>query len=315
MTATISFRDGRSSDLRAAFGLYERSMAGTARRVGAASAGDPDEAEIEANWKLERPLVEFMAAQEGGSFCVAEDDGELAGFARVVRFGRIEQLTEICVAEDWRGRGIGRALLERCWPEPPTKEVGRIVVAAGSGLDLSLMLEFGVMPATGHWHLSQPAERYLEHRSQQVLDTAEAAVHVLSPDRAVPEWQRLEPEAIAHERPLLHEFFGRQRVCLASLDEDGQANALCWVGTSGYIGPGVASEAGDLVPVVLAALDRVAKAEEPEALHVFCTTDSWWLLRRLRSLGFRVDWPGWILCSEPLPGLDRYVPTRPAYVL
>jgi hypothetical protein len=59
----------------------------------------------------------------------------------------------------------------------------------------------------------------------------------------------------------------------------------------------------------------VAKAEEPEALRVFCTTDSWWLLRRLRSLGFRVDWPGWILCSEPLPGLDRYVPTRPAYIL
>ncbi len=69
------------------------------------------------------------------------------------------------------------------------------------------------------------------------------------------------------------------------------------------------------MPVVLAALDRVAKAEEPDELHVFCTTDSWWLLRRLRSLGFRVDWPSWILCSEPLPGLDRYLPTRPAYIL
>jgi hypothetical protein len=77
----------------------------------------------------------------------------------------------------------------------------------------------------------------------------------------------------------------------------------------------VASAAGALVPVVLAALDRVAKAVEPDELHVFCTTDSWWLLRRLKSLGFKVDWPGWVLCSEPLPGLDRYLPTRPAYVL
>jgi medium-chain acyl-[acyl-carrier-protein] hydrolase len=40
-----------------------------------------------------------------------------------------------------------------------------------------------------------------------------------------------------------------------------------------------------------------------------------WLLRRLRMLGFRVRWPSWVLCSEPLPGLDRYVPTRPTFVL
>jgi GNAT superfamily N-acetyltransferase len=311
----VSFREGRPGDLRASFGLCERAVADTGRRAAPVGPAEHYEAAIEAKWKLERPLVEFMAAQEGGCFWIAEHDGEMAAFARVVRFGRMEQLTEVCVAPDWQGRGLGRALLGRCWPEPPTRDVARLIVAGGSGADLSLTPGFGVMPATGHWRLAQSAERYLEHRSQQVLDTAEPAVHVLKPDRAVAEWQRLEPLAIAHERPRLHEFFGRERICLASLDGDGQANALCWVGSSGYIGPGVASDAGALVPVVLAALDRVAKAEEPEALRVFCTTDSWWLLRRLRSLGFRVDWPGWILCSEPLPGLDRYVPTRPAYIL
>jgi hypothetical protein len=32
-------------------------------------------------------------------------------------------------------------------------------------------------------------------------------------------------------------------------------------------------------------------------------------------LGFRVYWPSWIMCSVPLPGLERYVPTRPPFVL
>ena len=59
--------------------------------------------------------------------------------------------------------------------------------------------------------------------------------------------------------------------------------------------------------MVLAALDRVAKQQEPESFGVFCTTDSWWLLDRLRRLGFRVHWPSWVMCSVPLPGLDRYL--------
>jgi GNAT superfamily N-acetyltransferase len=313
----LTFREGRTRDLRAAFGLFERALGATAHRMGTPRRGDMGETQVEENWKLERPLVEFMAAQEGGCFWLAEegDEDEVVGFARVVRFGRMEQLTEVAVAPERQGEGIGRELLERCWPGDPTKELGRLVVAAGSGADLSLCIDFGVMPATGHWHLSQPTQDYLERRSQQTLDTAEAAVHVLGSDRAVAQWKRLEPLAIGHERPLLHEFFGRERICLASLDEEGQALGLCWVGPRGYIGPGVGAAQGRLVPVVLAALDRVAKSEEPERLDLLCTTHNWWLLRRLRSLGFQVSWPGWVLCSEPLPGLDRYLPTRPAYVL
>jgi hypothetical protein len=83
----------------------------------------------------------------------------------------------------------------------------------------------------------------------------------------------------------------------------------------GDIGPAIARSPGELVPVVLAALDRVAMTQEPEHLSVFTTTLAWWLLRRLRTLGFSVYWPSWVLCSVPLPGLDRYVPTRPPHLL
>ena len=141
-------------------------------------------------------------------------------------------------------------------------------------------------------------------------------MHALTPDRAVSEWKRLEPPAIGHKRPLLHEFFGRTRTCLATMDgRGGEATALCWVSSDGDIGPAVGEEAQDLVPVVLAALDRVATMQEPESVGVFCTTDSWWLLDRLRRLGFRVHWPGWVMSSVPLPGLDRYLATRPARLL
>jgi hypothetical protein len=210
---------------------------------------------------------------------------------------------------------VSRGLLERCWPNSPSPELGRLVVAVGRPADLTLFTEFGVMPVSGHWHMRHRVDRYLEHRAQEV-DATEPGVHVLTPDRAVEEWKRLEPTAIGHERASLHEFFGRTRNCLATVDtESGHATALCWVSGHGEIGPGVGSNPEDLVPVVLAALDRVAKMQEPETFGVHCTTAAWWLMDRLRRLGFKVHWPAWIMSSVPLPGLDRYLPTRPPRVL
>jgi hypothetical protein len=172
------------------------------------------------------------------------------------------------------------------------------------------------MPVNGHWHMRLRAESYLERRAQESSDASEPGVHVLKSERAIDEWKRLEPPAIGHERPALHEYFGRTRTCLAIMDaERGVAKALCWVTPEGEIGPAVGETPEDLVPVVLAAMDRVAKMKEPHELGVFCTTDSWWLLDRLRRLGFRVYWPSWIMCSVPLPGLDRYMATRPPILL
>ena len=183
----------------------------------------------------------------------------MVGYARVARFGAMDELTELWVAPSHAGRGVGRALLERCWPESPTPELGRVVLGLGRPADLTLYTEFGVMPVSGHWHMRHRAEEYLERRSQEI-DAAEPAVHALTPERAVAEWKRLEPSAIGHERPLLHEFFGRTRTCLATMDaERGEATALCWVSSDGEIGPAVGEASRELVPVVLAALDRVAK--------------------------------------------------------
>jgi N-acetylglutamate synthase-like GNAT family acetyltransferase len=312
----LTFREAHAADLQAVFELGE--VAWDASRVArglmqSEEARSP--AELAEDWRHERPMIEFMAAQADGCFLVCEDAGELVGYVLVARFATMDELAELWVAPSHRGRGVSRGLLERCWGDSPTPELGRLVVAVGTPPDLTLFTEFGVMPVTGHWQMRHRLDSYLEHRAQEV-DSTEPAVHVLTPERAVEEWKRLEPEAIGHDRPSLHEFFGRTRNCLATVDDaSGRATALCWVSGHGEIGPGVAETPEGLVPVVLAALDRVAKMQEPETLAIFCTTASWWLMDRLRRLGFNVHWPAWIMSSVPLPGLDRYLPTRPVRLL
>jgi GNAT superfamily N-acetyltransferase len=312
----LSFRDGTVSDLETTFALSEHAMHDSATRQGVIS---PDraltEADIREDWRRQRPFVEYIAAQEGGRYVIAENGSGPVGYARVVQFPGMEELTELMVLPEHQQRGIGRRLLDMAWPGDPTPEMGRVVVATGSASDLTLYLEFGVMPVAGHWHLRQRTEIYLERRAQEI-ETTDPGVHLLKPDRAVEEWMRLEPSAVGHERRSLHEYFSRERNCLAALDpRTGEASALCWVSSEGEIGPAVSDEPGRLVPVVIAALDRVAMTQEPPQLSIFATTLSWWLIRRLRTLGFSVYWPSWIMCSVPLPGLDRYVPTRPPHLL
>jgi GNAT superfamily N-acetyltransferase len=312
----LVFREGSTGDLAATFALSERAMHESASRQGVVPRDPPlTDARIRADWLRHRSLIEFLAAQPDGRYVVAERGRRMVGYARVVRFGGIEQLTELMVEPGQQGKGVGRALLERCWPGDPSPELGRVVVAAGAPNDLTLYTEFGVMPVGGHWHMRARAEDYLFHRSQET-DAPMPAVHVLKPDRAVEEWLRLEPDAIGHDRSALHRFFARDRTCLAYTPPGGERPAgLCWCSSDGDIGPAVAEAAGDLVPVITAVLDRVAKSREPESLAVYVTTLSWWLIRRLRRLGFQVFWPSWVLCSVPLPGLDRYAPTRPPQVL
>ena len=238
------------------------------------------------------------------------------GYVRVARFTGMDELTEIAVAPSHAGAGIGKGLLERAWPEPPTPQRGRVVVTLGTPADLTLYTRFGVMPVAGHWHLRLP--RRGVPGAALARDRLHRAGRCTCSRRSGPceEWKRLEPAAIGHERPALHEFFGAHaRLPRGAGRQPARPRALCWMSPDGDIGPAVGATPEDLIPVVLAALDRVAKSHEPELLGVYCTTDSWYLLDRLRRLGFRLHWPSWVMSSVPLPGLDRYLPTRPARLL
>lgn len=310
----LAFRAGTHADITATFSISERALHRVAVESGVLPAdSEISDDQIRGAWERHRNLIEFIDGQPEARMVVAEDGDRPVAFARAVRFGAMDELTDLMVDPGQQGRGVGRELLGRLWPGDPSPQVGRVVVATGAPRDLSLYTDFGVMPVAGHWHMRQPTSEYLERRSQEI-DATEPGVHMLTTERAVGEWKRLEPSALQHERPALHEFFGRDRTCLATMDGD-RATAVCWVSSEGDIGPAVAETPEGLVPLVLAALDRVAKTQEPATLGVFATTTSWWLLHRLRLLGFRVFWPSWVMCSIPLPGLDRYVPTRPANIL
>jgi N-acetylglutamate synthase-like GNAT family acetyltransferase len=252
-----------------------------------------------------------MAAQPGGRYWICEGPKHLAGYARVVTLGKVDQLTELMVAPDDQGSGIGRALLEHCFDEHRTGQLPRLVVATGAPRDLTLYTDFGFMPIAGHWHMRQSSDDYTAQRRRAGGQGSVASV--LSTRQALEAWQRLEPSVMGSFRLPLHEFFCSTRTCLA-VDDDGGL-AVCWVGTDGEIGPAVADCEQLLARVVVAALDWVAALNHVESLSVFCTSAAHVLIRELRLLGFSVYWPSWIMSSLALGRLETYLPTRPPHLL
>ena len=132
-SADLMFREGRPADLSATYALAEQATADAARRQGVNPGGaDPEPDGFEDRWSLDRPLVEFIAAQEG-CYWLCEEKGELVGFARLANFGSMEELTELMVEPRplrarhrarrcWSGAGPGRRPRpRRAWWWPPAR--------------------------------------------------------------------------------------------------------------------------------------------------------------------------------------------------
>ncbi len=259
-------------------------------------------------------LIKFLATRPGARWWVCETEGRLVGYARVVRFGDVEELTELMVEREYRGRGLGRELLSRCWPCEEANAAPRVVVAVGAPADLTLYSAFGMQPVTGHWHLRASTRAFIAACAREP-GRDEARVTALAGEPACREWRRLEPAALGLDRPAVHECFASTRTCLALLDHDGGIAAVCWADEEGNVGPAAGDSPQATADVVVEALRRAAQSTVSDWIGVFCTTANRVLYQRLHALGFWVHWPSWVMSSASLPVLDRYVPTRPPYIL
>ena len=211
-------------------------------------------------------------------------------------------------------RGIGNGLLERCWPEPPTRERGRVVVTLGTSPDLTLYTRFGVMPVAGHWHLrlARPvpgaalAGGHRRHRARRArAHGGPGGGGVEAPRAAGHRAQAAGCSTSSSAAPaaVSHVMRGEEaRPCAGSARSARSARPWaprprtccpwCWPPSTGW--PSRRSR------------NRSAFTARPTPGG--CSTGS-------GGSGFKVRWPSWVMSSVPLPGLDRYLPTRPARLL
>ena len=108
MSDSISFRPGTAADSFAAMTVFRHTMTHQSRQWGliAPSAPWPDAADLSTSWDRLGPLYEFLAAN-ADQWWLAEQHGQVVGYARSFFYDGVRELTEFFVHPQAQEHGHG----------------------------------------------------------------------------------------------------------------------------------------------------------------------------------------------------------------
>ncbi len=139
-----TFRQGNAADSQAVFQLFMTSVTDLGQRLGEMTiTGGEDPIVLESLWKARQSMFAHLA-RTADQFWVAERAGRMIGYARSIRRGPIQELTEFFVLPDDQSAGVGRGLLEKAFP--PKDEKYRVIVATLDERAQVRYLKAGVYP-------------------------------------------------------------------------------------------------------------------------------------------------------------------------
>ncbi|MFM8323093.1 MAG: GNAT family N-acetyltransferase, partial [Chloroflexota bacterium] len=154
----IQYRPGTAADSHAAFLVFQVALLDLGRRKGfMAITGGENPTNLENLWQTRRPLYEHLA-RSAERFWLAEEAGQVVGYARSILRDGVLELSEFFVVPTCQTAGVGRELLARAFPaDLPAKH--RVVVATTDTPALARYLKSGVYARFPTYTFYRPALR------------------------------------------------------------------------------------------------------------------------------------------------------------
>ena len=140
----ITYRPGTLDDSYAVFLVIEEAIADLLPRIGVmeeTSFASPEK--LVRMWDFRRSLLEHLA-RTAENFWVAEQDGQVIGFARAVCHDGMRELTEFFVKPGVQSVGVGRHLFEQVFPREGARR--RTIIATTDLRAQARYLKAGVYP-------------------------------------------------------------------------------------------------------------------------------------------------------------------------
>ncbi len=299
----FNLRAGSAEDDPAVHELFRDSVEDLLVRIGLRSPGPPDLAARKARWDaLYRPLMAHLSTT-AEAYQIAEDEAGLLGYGRTINRGGLRELTELFVYPRAQGLGIGRKLMERCFPRAGAETLAIIatldVRAQNRYLQSGCYPEFPLISMLGQPHEHAPDSAL---RVEPIDPSGADANMVAAIDEAVLGHRRDVDHAwLATHRPGWRYYRGRQLV------------GYGFVGPTS--GPVAALDPNDMAPILKHLETMAAKAGITE-LAWDVPGISRAAIAHLSSAGFKVEnWFTFFMCNHSFGRFDRYVVSGPTFFL
>lgn len=296
----VSYRPAVPSDTPAIFSVFYEAIVELNRRLGFYEDRQPSP--LEEVWPRHRELFEHLEATAEHVW-LAEESGELLGYARTILRGPLRELTELFVRPAAQAGGIGGELLRRAFDREGAQR--RAVIASPYTPAQVRYLKAGMQHRfpIAYFYPEQPApaeaESDLEFVAFDQAPRAQAAVDRI--DRAV----------LGHTRPVDHAYLRSNRACFLAR-RGGRTVGYHYAGK--HSGPFALLDPADMPAALAHAATHVAASDGeftlPTPMVNSVAVD--WLLAH----GFRMD-PHYahFLSDTPFGRFDRYIFCEPTFFM
>lgn len=298
----ILFRPARAEELQRAEELVVRSINDLTERHGfgpMATLRPPD-------FQL------FSLQDDADGLWIAEDEGQIFGFAFSWVCGDLWFLAELFVSPAHQGRGIGNELLKRTFAHAQKAGAGTkaLITMTFNMVSQGLYIRHGLFPRFPIYNFSVAREVLIDRlqagqlRCVPLEDTTSHLRCLAEIDaRALGVSRR------KHHRYLINDGATRSVLLYAGDDCVGYV----YVGSNGHIGPLAVAQPGAMGPAFRTALN-VAAASGAAQVSAFLPGTSDTALGLAVEHGMRITFPMLMMATRDFGDWTRYLPRNPGFM-
>lgn len=297
----LSYRKAQEADLPRAESLVAKSINEVLTRHGfkpfaAASA----------------PLFQtFCLAEAPDGLWVAEDAGEIVGFAWSWACEELWFLAQLFVSPDRQGKGIGDTLIAKTFDH--AKRCGSksraLITFAFNPSSQGLYLRHGLFPRFPIYNFTGDAKRV-----EKCLQGGHLDVVPLSGPSDLGIINEIDEASLGVSRIEHHRFLMNSGVTNGMLLRSGKrCVGYAYVNSSGHIGPLAVGTAADMTEALRTAI-RVAIVADVSAVSAFLPASSPDSLQVAVESGMRITVPMLLMSDVSLGDWSKYLPRNPGYM-
>jgi len=254
----------------------------------------------------------FSLKDDPDGLWVAEEGGELVGFAWSWACGDLWFLAQLFVDPSRQGQGIGNVLLERAMEHARKSGAAHraLITFTFNRVSQGLYMRHGLFPKMPIYFFSAPRERVM----QGLPETALRAVPIDGSAATLERLDAIDARAIGTPRNKHHRYLHDDPATDGVLLYAGNdCVGYCYTGSSGHVGP-LAVTGPDRLRDAFAAGLRLAADRAAERVSAFLPGTGDGALSLAIDQGMRITFPMLLMASPGYGGWAQYLPRNPGFM-